>query len=135
MAYLKKAPGMAKTISDLEKSSTTYTINYFNEMNGYFHPGKNSISWNPKMALDCTKNGGSLSPAMVLAHELTHANKSWFDKLLRAILPDSFFGDYDNYEERRVVTGAERNAAKALGEGTRYDHRGSGRIVSSPISR
>lgn len=44
MAYLKKAPGMAKTISDLEKSSTTYTINYFNEMNGYFHPGKNSIS-------------------------------------------------------------------------------------------
>lgn len=51
---------------------------------------------------------------MVLAHELTHANKSWFDKLLRAILPDSFFGDYDNYEERRVVTGAERNAAKTF---------------------
>ncbi|MFD1802272.1 RHS repeat-associated core domain-containing protein [Mixta tenebrionis] len=133
--YLKKDSEMKKIIKKLEKSSKTYTINYFDEMNGYFDPNTDEISWNPKMAIDCTNNGGSLSPAMVLGHELAHAKRSWYHKLLSKINDGKDYGDYDNYEEKRVITGPEHHAAKTLGEGVRYDHRGSPRIVSSPTSR
>ncbi len=42
---------------------------------------------------------------------------------------------YDNREERRVVTGSERHAARALGESVRHDHDGTTYRVASPLAR
>jgi hypothetical protein len=42
---------------------------------------------------------------------------------------------YDNAEERRVITGSERHAARTLGESIRYDHGGTTYRVASPVTR
>ncbi|ECE8979576.1 RHS repeat protein, partial [Salmonella enterica subsp. enterica serovar Ouagadougou] len=135
VAYLKQDPGMAKIISDLEKSSTTYTVYYYDGDGSFFDSSDNSIIWNPHMAVNCITKGGLLSPALALGHELAHANKTKFDKFLRSILPDALFGDYGNYEEWRVITGAERDAAITLDEPIRYDHFGRAVKVPSPRPR
>ena len=41
---------------------------------------------------------------------------------------------YDNKEERRVITGSERKTAKANVESLRYNHKGKPYVTVSPIS-
>jgi hypothetical protein len=42
---------------------------------------------------------------------------------------------YDDAEERRVITGVERHAARTLHEGVRRDHRGTLYTVREPTMR
>ena len=39
---------------------------------------------------------------------------------------------YDNGEQRRVITGSEAETARKLGQGIRYDHYGTAYIVKDP---
>jgi hypothetical protein len=134
VAYLRRDPGMARIIDDLESSKTVYTVSLNSDDQDEFDPDTNFIYWDPGSALAC-KDGGTQSPALGLGHEMAHAD---FNSLLRWLLWKTtwFAGDYQNLEEWRVISGAETRAAKTLGEGTRTDHRFGHTIrVPTPTSR
>ena len=67
---------------------------------------------------------GSISPALLLGHELDHAyhydtdSKKYFD-LLKAKTNN----DWDDKEEARTITYFENPAAQFFGEGVRHNHR------------
>jgi hypothetical protein len=131
--YLIRDPLEAKLFSELEHSpdGRTYqlTINHRND--DHFDPTDNEIAWDPYSALRTTR-GGTQSPALGLGHEVDHAveNSATGERLRNT--PDP---RYDNAEERRVITGSETHAARALGESVRYDHGGTTYRVNSPIAR
>jgi hypothetical protein len=114
MGYLSQDPGMAAIISQLQSSSTVYTI----KANPYgidlYDSQTHTIDWDPTSAEDYD-DGGSMSPALALGHELSHA----------AGPTAPYYSDpnYDNLEEKRVITGPETEAARRLGEHIRHNHR------------
>ncbi|MDF0584143.1 RHS repeat-associated core domain-containing protein [Bradyrhizobium yuanmingense] len=116
--YLRGDPGMRAIIDDLENSWITYTIKAgTGEWNTYV-PGTATIRWDPGLGYEV--EGGIVSPAMVLGHELAHANSNFFLRTFRTLFST---GDgYTNYEEKRVITGPDSSAAKSLGEASRSCH-------------
>jgi hypothetical protein len=97
----------------------------------HFDPSTRTIAWDPYSALRTTR-GGTQSPALGLGHEVAHAVEDPRDE---AALSARTLRGYDTYEERRVIRGSERHAAKTLGEGIRCDHRGFAYRVATPVSR
>ena len=95
-----------------------------------YDPNTHTIHWDPHSALQ-TSDGGRQSPALGLGHEIDHAVE---DPERAAHLADRLDGRYDNAEEKRVITGSERHAAKTLGESTRFDHGGNTYRVPSPVT-
>lgn len=95
----------------------------------YFDPATDTIGWDPHSALR-TSEGGRQSPALGLGHEIDHAVES---PAREAKLAARSSRAYDTAEERRVITGSERHAARILGESARRDHAGSCYRVASPI--
>jgi len=81
------------------------------------------IYWNPKVGLQ-NDSGGKISAATILEHEFAHAvdwvNNPQVHNNRKTIVYD----DYDNKEEKRVITGAERKTALANRESVRNNHRG-----------
>jgi hypothetical protein len=119
-----QVPVMANIIRRLEASKVVYTIRINQGGTDEYDPTTHTISWDPLRGLRCT-TGGTQSPALGLGHELTHA--------LGPMAPWAYAPhDYDTVEERRVITGAERTAASALGECVRNNHRGALFNVSNP---
>lgn len=96
-----------------------------------FDPNTDTIAWDPYSALRTT-HGGSQSPALGLGHEIAHAVES---PARESTLAARALPRYDNAEERRVIRGSERHAARTLGESVRFDHRGSTYRVATPVSR
>jgi hypothetical protein len=131
--YLSRDPVEAKLFAELEHSPDgrqyELTINHRND--DHFDPNDNEIAWDPYSALSTT-NGGRQSPALGLGHEVDHAVE---DPRIADRLRDTPDPRYDDAEERRVITGSERHAARALGESVRYDHAGGTYRVSSPVMR
>jgi hypothetical protein len=105
------------------------TINHRNDDS--FDPASDTIAWDPSSALRTT-SGGRQSPALGLGHEIDHAVES---PHLEARLSERSNRRYDTAEERRVIAGSERHAARTLGEATREDHMGRCYRVASPLSR
>jgi RHS repeat-associated protein len=134
IAYLQKDPGMAQIISDLNARKTILNI-WFNDIGkNEFDPGNEGIFWDPHSATLLT-NGGTRSPALGLGHEMVHARDS-FTHLWRGISELIWWPRYDNYDEMRVISGPETNAARTLGEGVRTDHSEILHYtVPTPISR
>jgi hypothetical protein len=104
------------------------TVNRHNDDS--FDPRTNTIAWDPHSALR-TAGGGRQSPALGLGHEIDHAVEA---PAREAALAARALRRYDTAEERRVITGSERHAARTLGESVRHDHGGSCFRVRSPIS-
>ena len=103
-----------------------------NATNGdYFDPATDTIGWDPHSALRTTQ-GGKQSPALGLGHEIDHAVESRSSQRRLSERPSR---QYDTIEERRVITGSERHAARTLGEAARRDHAGRCYRVASPIDR
>ena len=122
IAYLGSAPAMARVISILQNSRTDYHINFNNLNDDSFNPATNTINWDSRSGCSCSAGNGIQSPALGLGHEMAHAAiAAWLGNFLANI--GLFAGDYDNWEEWRVITGAEQQAARALGEPVRMDHR------------
>jgi hypothetical protein len=96
-----------------------------------FDPRTRTVNWDPHSALSTTE-GGRQSPALGLGHELDHAIAS---ARLRERGAATFDPNYDNAEERRVITGSEMHAATTLGEDIRFDHGGGSYRVATPIER
>jgi ribosome modulation factor len=101
-------------------------VNHRND--DHFDPATDTIAWDPHSALRTTC-GGRQSPALGLGHEIDHAVES---RAREAALAARSSRAYDTAEERRVITGSERHAARTLGEGVRHDQRGSCYRVASP---
>ena len=129
--YLTRDPLEARLFEKLEhaRDGRTYrlTINHRND--DHFDPSNDEIAWDPYSALRTTR-GGRQSPALGLGHEVDHAVEN---SRREALLSDTRDARYDTKEERRVITGSERHAARTLGESVRYDHAGTTYRVASPI--
>ena len=80
------------------------------------------INWDPLHSL-YTTNGGCLSPATILAHELAHAAGEDSNPAGQRARLGTFDRRYDNLEERRVITGVETSVQRMLGGLPRLDHR------------
>jgi hypothetical protein len=128
--YLSRDPVERALFARLEngKQHVTLTTNHHNE--DYYDPNTQSIHWDPHSALR-TSGGGTQSPALGLGHEVDHAVHDGPREWLRSATPDAHF---DDAEERRVIQGSERHAARTLGEAVRADHGGSTYRVDRPTA-
>lgn len=129
--YLARDPLERRLIERLEHGPRHYRLATNRHDEDGYDPDRQLIRWDPHSALRTTE-GGHQSPALGLGHEIDHAVEapSRMERLAGA--PDAA---YDNREERRVVTGSERHAARALGESVRHDHDGTTYRVASPLAR
>lgn len=122
---------MRRVIERVEHSSRRLRLRAGHRGDDHFDPATGTIVWDPYSALRTTQ-GGRQSPALGLGHELAHAAEA---PAREAHLSAKALPAYDNAEERRVIRGPEREAARALGEAVRSDHRGSLYRVATPVSR
>jgi RHS repeat-associated protein len=128
----------------MESSKTIYklveTEGTSGEDGSRFDPNTNTLYWNPRVAYFFEETFITISPATVLAHEVSHGARFDNDKV--GIRKDQRTPDaeYSNAEEKRVITGPEQRVAKGLkeikeGEVTRTDHKKATVIpVSGPFS-
>lgn len=130
-AYLCRDPGERRIFTRAEHSQRVVHLSINHRSDDRFDPNTNTISWDPGSALRTTR-GGTQSPALGLAHELDHAVES---PGREDALNNERVAGYDTLEERRVIRGSERCAARTLGEDVRYDHRGTPYRVATPVSR
>ena len=129
--YLIRDAGERRLFERLDSCKRTFHLTINRRGDDHFDPSTDAIAWDPYSALRTTR-GGRQSPALGLAHEVAHAIES---PRRQAELSSRMCARYDNDEEARVICGSERHAARALGEGVRYDHRGSLYRVRTPVSR
>jgi hypothetical protein len=130
-AYLIRDGAERRLFDRLESSPRTFHLSLDRRGDDHFDPATDTIAWDPYSALRTTR-GGRQSPALGLAHEIAHAVES---PRRQADLSSRVRARYDNDEEARVIRGSERHAARVLGEGIRFDHRGSLYRVRTPVSR
>jgi hypothetical protein len=128
--YLSRDPVERALFARLEsgKQHVSLTTNRNNE--DYYDPNTHAIHWDPHSALR-TSGGGTQSPALGLGHEVDHAVHDGPREWQRSLTPDAQF---DTAEERRVIAGSERHAARTLGEAVRSDHGGSTYRVDRPTA-
>ena len=128
--YLRGDSIMRRDLDALEHAPTATYVKRGHFADDFFDPRSHTISWDPHAAVRTTE-GGRISPALALGHEGDHA--------AYAIRGGSdyvtFDPQYDDSEERRVVTGAEAHAARTLGESVRHDHGGTPYHVADPLAR
>ena len=123
-------------LAGLQKSETVFYIKEGQSSNYDFK--SRTINWNPTMGV-LTNKGVMMSPTTGLNHEADHAlqrdqNSDQYKKDIKT--PDA---QYDNKEEKRVITGSEQTTARALGEikegeVTREDHGGTPTTTMGPTS-
>ena len=92
-----------------------------------------TVYWESRQGL-ITTEGGKQSAATSLEHEMDHAvddANNYKQHVERAQRGDS---NYDNKEERRVITGSEAQTAKGNKEAVRRNHRGKSYQTVSPTS-
>jgi RHS repeat-associated protein len=125
--YLRHNPGMAQVIKTLEDSPQNFYVVFNNNKDDYYcatHAQAcgpvHSVHWDRHIGLVCT-NGGRITPALALGHELAHAAGDGKKARHLLTIPDP---DFDNKEERRVQTTYEIPAATQFGEGIRWNHGG-----------
>jgi hypothetical protein len=82
-------------ITNLEKSPVIYKITMNEESKNTYSHNENTVAWDPTLALK-TGDGGIMTPAGALAHELGHADQD-------------NRGDYNKYSDR-TRTPSERLA-------------------------
>lgn len=86
-------------------------------------PDGGTIWWNPNATL--TDGNVNLSADSILGHELAHADGWNSDPKAYINRINTRTNDaYDNAEEKRVITGPEKNFQLSTGQGVRSDHRG-----------
>jgi hypothetical protein len=130
VAYLRRDPVERSPIDRLERGTEHVTLTGNRHDADSFDPNAQTIHWDPHSALR-TDSGGRQSPALGLGHEIDHAVHDGPGEWARAQTRDP---RYDTAEERRVITGSERHAARTLGEGIRHDHGGTTYRVASPVA-
>jgi len=110
----------------LERFATlnkTVTVFVNTEHANFYRTKGNFILWDPSDAT-LFENGSSVSPSIVLLHELAHALRANENFLEFVHANKSKIERYDDGEEMRVIRFVETPAARELGEGTRTSHGG-----------
>lgn len=130
-AYLRRDPTMRHIIDDLERAPVLTRINGDSISLDRYSVTSRTVDWDPHVAARF-RDGGRQSPALILGHELAHAD---IDRKLQARLEAKILPAYDDAEERRVIVGAESHAARTLGESRRHDHSGAFYPVTSSTLR
>ena len=130
VAYLSQDAVERDLFTRLEGGAQSYRLATNDRGDDSYDPVTHTIHWDPHSALRTTC-GTSQSPALGLGHEVDHAVES---PARGAALGARYDLRFDNAEERRVITGSERHAARTLGEGVRHDHGGQGYRVTSPTA-
>jgi hypothetical protein len=130
-AYLSRDPIERRLFERLDRSARHFYLRINDRNDDHFDPNSNTIAWDPYSALRTTR-GGRQSPALGLGHEVAHAVESPAREAGLTARPRP---RYDDAEEERVIRGSERHAALTLGEGVRFDHRGTTYRVPTPVSR
>ncbi len=132
LAYLRRDAVERDVIRRVEHSPVPHRITINHHGDDAYLPWKHTVRWDPTSAMRTTHHHGRQSPALCLGHELDHAaiDDRTFERLVD--VPNRRF---DNAEERRVILGSERHAARTLHESTRSDHRGRLYRVANPIDR
>lgn len=130
-AYLCRDGEERRLFERLEHGARSFHLTVNHRGDDRFDPNSDTIAWDPYSALRTTR-GGTQSPALGLGHEVAHAVES---PRRESALSCRELPRYDNAEERRVIRGSERHAARTLGEAVRFDHRGSTYRVATPVSR
>ncbi|MBQ2543511.1 MAG: hypothetical protein II556_01005 [Bacteroidales bacterium] len=127
--------GTSYNLAKLEKSEQVYYIKEAGYSGNQFNWETKTIEWDPYKVSDNDETGILRSPLTSLAHESSHANA--YNDALESGSLESFFNtvytydsQYDNKEERRVITTDEQTAAIrhgeiVKGEKTRSDHKGN----------
>jgi hypothetical protein len=127
--YLARDPGMHDVIQRAEHLPADVYLTLNDRGNDSYDAFSRTLAWDPHSALRTTRGGGQ-SPALGLGHELDHAS---IDPRIAFEGGARYDPVYGNREERRVIEGSERAAARTLGESPRYDHGGSLYRVASPV--
>jgi hypothetical protein len=130
VAYLSRDAGERALFARLERGPRQVTVTTNARDADFYDPNTRTIHWDPHSALRTT-HGGRQSPALGLGHEADHAAHDGPAEWLRANTADR---NYDSAEERRVIAGSERRAARTLGEATRTDHAGTCYRVPAPTT-
>jgi hypothetical protein len=132
LAYLSRDPVERALIRRVEHSRVPHRILIDHRGEDSYQPDTRTIRWDPTSAMRTTHHHGRQSPALGLGHELDHAaeNARTYDRLQNIAVRA-----YDSVEERRVITGSERHAARTLHESVRFDHCGRLYRVAAPTKR
>lgn len=128
--YLERDPVERALFRRLERGPQRVTLTTNSRDADYYDPVTRTIHWDPHSALRTT-SGGRQSPALGLGHEVDHAAHDGPREWQRANTADRA---YDTAEERRVIEGSERHAARTLGEAVRHDHGGTCYRVAAPAA-
>ncbi|HEY0615862.1 MAG TPA: hypothetical protein VGC96_14525 [Candidatus Elarobacter sp.] len=128
-AYLARDAAARSVIERAERSRTPHRIVIDHHGRDAYQPWSHAVVWDPHSAMRV--GNGRQSPALGLVHELAHAAGDPRFRRLHDV-PDAA---YDDAEERRVITGVERHAARTLHEATRHDHGGTLYDVREPTMR
>ncbi|MGH7728969.1 MAG: hypothetical protein ACREM2_09280 [Vulcanimicrobiaceae bacterium] len=131
--YLARDRGERRLFAELERANVPLRLRLDRRNDDSYDPATHTIDWDPYSALRTTA-GGRQSPALGLGHEVDHAIEATTHPRRFARDGATFDRHYDNAEERRVIAGSERRAARTLGEGVRRDHAGSTYRVGSPVA-
>ena len=110
-------------VSDSEQDESHYT-------GGDRQP---TVYWESRQGI-VTTEGGKQSAATILEHEMDHAVDDAQNHKNHVDRADIYDAQYDNKEERRVITGSEAKTAKSYHEALRRNHRGKNYKTTSPIS-
>ena len=121
-------PEVKELFKQLDGSGSTYKVVGTPEpgrtkaMGSYFNPWTHTVYWDPTQGFGGYKGFGKLSPATILIHELTHA-QSWDSNFVKHLwLNYRVDNDYDNLQEKMVITGIEGRVSSSLKQGIRFNH-------------
>ncbi|HEY0395383.1 MAG TPA: hypothetical protein VGD01_12875 [Candidatus Elarobacter sp.] len=129
LGYLMRDPAARHAVERAERCRTPHRIAIDHHGRDAYVPSTHTIRWDPHSAMRV--GNGRQSPALGLLHELEHALGDRRFARLQGLKDRA----YDDAEERRVITGVERHAARTLHEGVRRDHRGTLYPVREPTMR
>ncbi len=123
--YYLNQHGAGKNISELVKNSKYKVFVYHTEgiSSTESYRGIAHIWWDSRAGIQTT-DGGLQSPALQLEHEFDHARSRLIDLPSNLDRSKQYDAQYDNAEEKRVITGSEKDSAIRLGEGVRNNHKG-----------
>ena len=133
--YNAKNGGGEKTIQAVTNPKYKIYVSDSEHDESHYSGGdrKPTVYWESRQGI-LTTEGGKQSAATILEHEMDHAVDDAQNHKNHVDRADIYDAQYDNKEERRVITGSEAKTAKSNHEALRRNHRGKNYKTTSPIS-
>jgi hypothetical protein len=124
MLYDAKNPDTTTMVKSLIDGPKDTSVKEIAAKDAYTTPqanGNAEVSWNPNL-MYVDGRGGCHSAAVILGHELDHANQYTHNPAQFTRDSNTPAGNYDDKEEQRVIDGWEKKTSLAVGEDVRHEH-------------